>query len=843
MDEYDGAELGSDLLTLHEEPAPSRIATRPQSSKMREYLPRSGRRQIRETLVSLMEHLMIELEADGLELVVDVESEQRQQELWRADDAAWFWLATAETNARALDSTELLRMHTATIRRILDVDSAEQLTRQVELSRLPRDPARHVAYEQWQRGRPQNDMVWVYIKENLPRGQRGEHVRGDPQRLHMQLNSMTMYMYMVTMNPSAYGTHVRTLMRGAFQYGLHHVLSYQALGVSLDEYLADYVDRRHAPLLRDLLQSDVVRDGSTALIEADGTSPSEYAAAKQRLLKSMRETRLISTVTQLLQRNTIDVDTRDPHFAYLFGLYKLLALLRGTCAWVSAKSQLPTKKEKFVKNYGVVNKHLDVLDDDLNRELGRAAMHHNANSPLGEASPYYATKLRAELQAVAELLKQINNGVPPRDFAAVAPTALLKQHLQRQQPSQLTYKARLFMQMLFGYAMFSARARYVSAIAQGANYVETRPQFKTMRQIAKSARFADLYGEYTKGYTKLKGDLHAAFEEGMDILKVQVPTVKDVDRVVELVQFLYAQVVFAKRQFQLTNALNPSGTAARLEGLLLDDEAWYLATQVFFHWDMKARLIAADATSVRQQRPSVAWNLSAFGESAFGHESRTEGTIEMLNVFFLTGLYRSLDELDTRIQLVLFDLGRDNTGQLVETASATSPMREQYARKLTELREELLLLLQLLRQDVLVGNAPSVLAKGHVRTKHEQATIVRHAAKGLIRVLYRLLHKSEAGLVFSVCANAHRDPAAGKRYGGPHPSGATERHIRALKQLHGDAKEMDKHATTRRQNSHSIAQQLFEHIEKKKPVMHGPLRSHVTMPSRPGMWDPSFVPP
>jgi hypothetical protein len=827
----DAFELGTDLLTLDEKPAPAPISTRRQSATMREFLPRSGRRQIRETLVALIEYMTASMARDGLELVVDVESEQRQQELWRADDAAWFWLATAETNARALDSNEVLRMHAATIRRILDVDSSEHLARQTDLSRLPRDPAKNLAYEQWQRGRPKNDMVWVYIQENLPRAPRGAYVR-DPQRLHMQLNSVTMYIYMVTMNPSAYGTHVRALMRGAFQYGIHHVLAFQGLGVSIDEYLDGYVERQHAPLLRDLLASDGVRDAAVALIEGDvRQSPSEYSALKRRLLDSMRGTRLVETLTGLLRRNTIDVDTRDAHFAYLFGLYKLLALLRAMCGWVAEKSHAPAQHAEVVTNFEAVNSALDRLDDDLNRQVAQVSMHHGLTNALGEASPRYSAKMRAELQALAEMLRSATSSWPPTQPEQIV-------WLDGLSHSGATYHARLLLHALFKRAMLMAHAMFVAGLAGAAKRTLAGVLTKTARQVVKSAYFAEQYQRHLRGFSRLKSSVHSVFEVAAAILDTPVPTADDVAQVLRSCVYLSYCADFAR----LCAGARNLGYEPQLPDPQIDPPTWNGAWQILYHWVLKATELASDPTSVLQQRPSVAFRLSAFGATSFGHESRTETTIEMLNVFFLTGLYRSLDEIDTRIQLVLFDLGRDNTGQLVDTAPEPNPLREQYSLKLSELRDELLLLLQLLRKDVLVGHSAAVFAKGHIRSKKEQATIVRHAAKGLIRILYRLLQRTEPGLIFSICSSSLYE-GKGKRPQQIHPRGTTERHIRAMTQQSGGRAGMENEARKNLEHSHTVAQTLFEHIEKKRMALETPGRTYVPQPSRRGNWDAAFVPP
>jgi hypothetical protein len=141
----------------------------------------------------------------------------------------------------------------------------------------------------------------------------------------MVLNSMTMYAYMVAMNPSAYGTHVRTLLSGAYQYALTHALIVQSLGMDADTYVDTHITRAHRPYVRDVLSREKVMSAVLDFNAAEKDTP-DYRNAKIALVRALESTRLAREVKSSLERNTMDTESETP-FKNLFGMYKALVIL------------------------------------------------------------------------------------------------------------------------------------------------------------------------------------------------------------------------------------------------------------------------------------------------------------------------------------------------------------------------------------------------------------------------------------------------------------------------------------------------------------------------------------
>ena len=326
----------------------SRIYTRAQTMQPGRMMIRSGRASIRDALREMMSAVRAKTEVYGIQRVVESTSEEQAQALWKADDVAWFWLATGESNARPLGRDDIIRMHTATIRRMLDNESFASAKKQMDLTELPHDPKKNVLYEQWARERSPTDIVWAYVRSHLPganamaikpgsayynrdtsndrdNNNNNNNNNNEPDPFHMVLNSMTMYAYMVAMNPSAYGTHVRTLLSGAYQYALTHALIVQSLGIDADTYVDTHITRSHRPYVRDVLSREKVMSAVVDFNSAEKDTP-DYKRAKMALVRALESTRLAREVKSVLERSTMDTESETP-FKNLFGMYKALVIL------------------------------------------------------------------------------------------------------------------------------------------------------------------------------------------------------------------------------------------------------------------------------------------------------------------------------------------------------------------------------------------------------------------------------------------------------------------------------------------------------------------------------------
>ncbi|NDD75646.1 MAG: hypothetical protein EBZ40_11825 [Gammaproteobacteria bacterium] len=357
--------------------SPSRIYTRAKRNEPQRMMIGSGRASIRDSIRDTMNAVRDVAEEYGIRRVVESLNEEQTQALWKADDVAWFWLATGESNARPLGQHDIIRMHTATLRRMLDNESFDSAKEQMDLTEIPHDPKRNVLYEQWARERSPTDIVWEYIKSHLPGadamaikpggayynrdkrydndfdsdyaaagavGKRRKYDNNDSndnnkkkynnndndndketEPFHMVLNSMTMYAYMVAMNPSAYGTHVRTLLSGAYQYALTHALIVQSLGMDADTYVDTHITRAHRPYVRDVLSREKVMSAVLDFNAAEKDTQ-DYRNAKIALVRALESTRLAREVKSSLERNTMDTESETP-FKNLFGMYKALVIL------------------------------------------------------------------------------------------------------------------------------------------------------------------------------------------------------------------------------------------------------------------------------------------------------------------------------------------------------------------------------------------------------------------------------------------------------------------------------------------------------------------------------------
>ena len=75
-----------------------------------------------------------------------------------------------------------------------------------------------------------------------------------------------------------------------------------------------------------------------ALLDESGEHGEAYHRAKAALLATLERTRLVRDVRSILDRNSIDTDTRDGLFASLFSMYKLVSLIRAMARFVGQSS-------------------------------------------------------------------------------------------------------------------------------------------------------------------------------------------------------------------------------------------------------------------------------------------------------------------------------------------------------------------------------------------------------------------------------------------------------------------------------------------------------------------------
>lgn len=766
--------LGSDLLTMHADEPPKPVAARAAPSASSKFLPRSGRRMIRDTLISLIEHVRTSLQHDGLELVIDVADEQAEQQLWRKDDAAWYWLAAGGPNTQHTSENDVLKMHSATLRRIVDPDSLRVVEEQIELSKLAPDPDRHVPLERWVASRPKEDIVWEYLQSTLRLTLRmPPSATVSDDRMRMELNSVTLYVYLVTMNPSAYGTHVRTLMQGAFQYALHHLLVAKRLGRSAEEYVRTFIAPRHQSLVSGVLSSAEVGRCLEAMLDAMDDNR-DQGAAKLALIHALDKTPFIQTVTSMLQRNTVHVDRRDPNFAYVFGLYKTLALIRCMCRWVAMSSRHGGSKASSIVKYTELVGLVDRVDGETRRELSHVGQ--DEGSPLGEVSQRASSKLLRDLRAAADILAKLGG-------YTLGPSASYTERV---------YLVRLLSEALYAIGLYYARLHFASSITNAARPVGNQSS------AVLTAKFAIKYRASLERFESVKHLLSAEVDAVSRLLGGSSPRAEDISGVLRGILRLRMLGGLERRLFQNVHAA--PGTALsvlKTTPLVETPVAWTAANNALWDWHAKASERAATLGYDPSRGSTLRIDLSKFGESRFGAhgESRTESTIGFIDLFFLTGLYRTLDELDGKVGGIIFDTGRDTDGRLVATprqrrhslfgderdAAADRErlerrsVRVDYRTKISELRTELVLLLEIMRNGAQLGVSTALNGEA-TRSKPEQAYLVRNACHALTHVLKRALSQSTVGLVFSVCSNM-RGPDDDAKLGGQRelPLGATTR--------------------------------------------------------------------
>ena len=132
-----------------------------------------------------------------------------------------------------------------------------------------------------------------------------------------------------------------------------------------------------------------------------------------------------------------------------------------------------------------------------------------------------------------------------------------------------------------------------------------------------------------------------------------------------------------------------------------------------------------------------------FGDTLDQTHSRTETTIKMLRVFFLTGIYRTLDVLDDRVKLVLFPLDVETDARSVTKRNDAADDMTGYEMQADELRDTLLRYIQMLRKEVLLTTAVEEYEGANRISTEDVASMLIRRTKALIRTVQMHLHASQ----------------------------------------------------------------------------------------------------
>jgi hypothetical protein len=710
--------MASDLLTLER---PSVISARTRS-RAAAYLPLSGRQAIRDKLIEVRRAVADAMASAGLDMIVDVSDVRAEGELWKVDDASWYWLASSNTNAIVLDENDVMRMHGLTLERILDRDSFKALEQQLELSRLPPDPDSNVAFERWHEQRVKNDVVWSYIRSHLPPEDRREdkgapHARG--RRLNMALNSVTMYMYMVMFNPSAYGTHVRKLLRGAMQFAAHHVLARYHLGVDTATYVKDYVDENLRPYIKDILSRPGIETQLSALAEEHAEHGDAYARVKASALAALERTALVRDIRTVLNENSVDTATRDPLFANLFSMYKLAHLIKALATYIADTSTgAATATDK-----------LAVQAQNVLADVEK--MHH---APAHGELLRHARKLTHVIRAFSDASKVV------KPESANEPTNLV---------AQRTEHALLGMHSL---AMLYTKAEFLASIAA----IDVTGD-KNLTAVGVQALATKKLIEYKQDYKQLMATMKALVSGAVRTLRSVRFSKRATSAVPQACAFLHMRLVAAQTALQVTSSLQSmNGFVKELN----------VAHKTFDRDAGEAIAQYVAASKGDNNAPErFKMNLSNFdanapGKSAFGDNTKkTETSIAMISAFFLTGLHRTLHQVDKNVPVVVFKL-------IAERKPKSSPV--EYSRAIKALRETLLKLVMETRDSVSVRHAASVSRRVDLSVL---ARSLVKSAESVIAILLDRIYETPIGLAFA-CG------AANIGHVGEFPTGATPQFAR-----------------------------------------------------------------
>ena len=313
---------------------------------------RSGRPDVRDTMARLIQFVADRCETYGLELVVDVLDTAAAQELWREDDAMWVAIRDdVAPVAGGQTSEQLLNAHGRLLSMVLNPDSLAALHETVAaMGPVAASPASNVSYERWLGYREgKSDLVWEFVRARIPaeRVQAARKRGVGEHRLMLALNSMTMFVYLVTMNPRAYGTLARKLVKGAYAFVMRHIVACHLFRMSPGEYLERFVvEPRFRAWLQGPLSDERIRHAVLEVYRAETTADrserSEHDAHRARVLavNRLRETPLMRKVAELVRGNSMDSAARDDaRFGELLDAYKLAVLVHAVAGWVARESR------------------------------------------------------------------------------------------------------------------------------------------------------------------------------------------------------------------------------------------------------------------------------------------------------------------------------------------------------------------------------------------------------------------------------------------------------------------------------------------------------------------------
>lgn len=695
------------------------IAVRPRHVRQypRDYQPRSGRSDIRDGLMELMRHMTAAAVKGGLELVVDIADDQEAQELWREDDLAWLTLLRGTTSRYPLDRHEVVKGHTHLLREILDPAAMEKLSRHMEFNvqQLPASPDRNVVYERWVQHRPQLDMVWQFVREQLP------HVEERPRaaatgapKLSVTLNSVTMFMYMVTMNPEAYGTHVRQLMRGAYTFALEHLVACRNLGIDPTSYVSKYISRPYQPFVHDIMSSSEIRSAVsniTAVLENRSFTAEKdhYIHAKRVLIGALRNTRLIREVTQMLSMNTTESVSRSATFHNLFSMYKLLVLLIGLVEWICGNSRATDVAVEGMLEMrgGSGSSTRSSQPPPVDQQRMKAQLTEMQTAlfkfvpALAESEPAVGRKMQSLFASVVSNIAQFTAAPDTHDVHKV-------------------HAFTLVLRTLLDLAMYKLYAWHLLTVPRLVDahhtFMEHYQQFRRLKLSLKKARYAS------------------------ETLLAKTPRT----RADYAALFAYMSLTIQTSSALSTESekLIASQSADVVGGVLFECSTQatdLMVGRIKAFFDM----VPADEEQPTQQ---TKFKLLGFGATS-GPSSSTERSMRAINLFFLSGMYRTLDELDRKTPMTLMPLlgGADS-------AQESHPLVQQTSM----FRSHLLDLIMLLHGENVVNYSALLVSGARKSTLAEQCKKVLSEAKVLVAAVHQELNRSDLGLIFIASSRSHR---------------------------------------------------------------------------------------
>ena len=690
--------LGSDLLTADASHVTARTK---RHTRAVAYLTPSGREDIRSRLNGLRQFVLAEMAEAGLDMVVETTDAQAEARLWMADETAWQILATANTNTVVLDKNDVLRMHGLTLKQLLDPSALEAMQAQMDLSRLPPDPASNVAFERWHEQRVKNDVVWAYVRGHLPPEHKSAPSRFG-RRLNMVLNSATLYLYMVTLNPSAYGTHVRKLLRGAVQFATHHVLARSTLGADADAYVAEHVEPVLQAHVRGLLAAPGIEAQVHALVDESGEHGEAYHRAKAALLATLERTRLVRDVRSILDRNSIDTDTRDGLFASLFSMYKLVILIRAMARFVGQSSTDAAASAD---------------------ELERAAA-----GLLAAAEAHSGPGRDVAKRAARKLLKGV------RDLKAMRTVS----DAGRGVVAKLTENTVLVMYHL---TMAHVRTQLVAQLTE-----EVAPETKNPTEGATSAFHARRALQLHREYKQCAATVKALVARALRMLRSARFSASPTGSVAQALGFMYLRIYATRVYANLKK--NHGGMTDALKGVM--ESLKTTSEKAFTQAAERVREYKAHASAELGREP-YAMNIADFGKAQPHH--RTPNTIAMIDTFLLTGVLRTLHELDKTITVVVFELAAKRKAK---------PPPPAYVRAIGELREALVQFIMERRSSVSLRVSDA--ASTRLRVSELGTILVQHANNAL-RLIMDRIYETPLGVAFACSASSIAVQADARPYG------------------------------------------------------------------------------